>query len=131
MPRLFRRGRHTKHTVCSAFAWDRGSRAAYGRLFDELALLLVIADPMSIYLFGNHDEYSSEATKILSRIRECQESDDLARVIVEVFDQAFWPGAVTLEKAMPIAQIAFRASCRHGITRWPGWETRTCTLEQA
>lgn len=103
----------------------------FGGLYNELLQLLYVADPLGINFGFNPNEYANEVCTILPRLGACQAEADVVHMLIEEFDRWFWPGALKPDLANHLAAVLFRASCRHGITRWPGWETRTCTLEQA
>ena len=68
----------------------RQLREEYGELFDSTAALLFRHDPIGIS-FENPkmDEYEPEAGTILPRLRVCNSSDDVLRVVHEEFVRWF------------------------------------------
>ena len=57
----------------------RQSKAEYGQLFDSIAALLLLHDPIGINFEVNPDEYEPETGTILPRLRECQSAGDVLR----------------------------------------------------
>jgi hypothetical protein len=83
----------------------RQLKAEYGRLFDGLSALLFRHDPVGIAFDNeNTDEYDAETGTILPRLRTCESSADVMRVVHEEFCR--WFGSGTAGSADHYAQIA-------------------------
>jgi hypothetical protein len=83
----------------------RGLRAEYGSLFDSVAALLFRHDPIGIAFENpNTDEYEPEAGTILPRLRDCESSNDVLRVVHEEFVR--WFDAEIAGPEGPYAEIA-------------------------
>ena len=63
-------------------------KAEHGQFFDQTSALLYRLDPEGIYL-GGKDEYESEVTTILPRLKECHSQADVSRVVQEEFAISF------------------------------------------
>ena len=79
-------------------------KAEYGELFDSITALLFRHDPIGINFEVNADEYEPETGTILPRLRACQSSTDVLRVVHEEFRR--WFGSETAGSAERYAQIA-------------------------
>ena len=83
----------------------RQLKAEYGRLFDAVSALLFRHDPIGIAFDNdNTDEYDPETGTILPRLRTCNSSADVLRVVHEEFCR--WFGSETAGSAERYAQIA-------------------------
>ena len=69
----------------------RRLKAEYGELHSSIAELLFSHDPVGINFEINKDEYGAEAGTILPRLRSCQSSDDVLRVVHDEFVRWFDP----------------------------------------
>jgi hypothetical protein len=67
----------------------RRLKAEHGELFDAISALLFRRDPVGINFEINNGEYDTEADTILPRLRSCQTSDDVLRVVHEEFIRWF------------------------------------------
>ena len=67
----------------------RRLRAEYETLFDAVAALLFRHDPVGINFEGNTDEYEPEARAILTRLRHCNSSSDVQRMMHAEFVRFF------------------------------------------
>lgn len=79
-------------------------KAEYGELFDSVTALLLRHDPIGINFKVNPDEYEPETRTILPRLRSCQSSADVLRVVHEEFSR--WFGADTAGRPRRYAEIA-------------------------
>jgi hypothetical protein len=70
----------------------RRLKAEYGELYNSVAELLFFHDPVGINFETNEDEYETEASTILPRLRSCQSSEDILRVVHEEFVRWFDAG---------------------------------------
>jgi hypothetical protein len=69
----------------------RRLRAEYGALFDSVAAILFRHDPIGIAFENeNTDEYAPETGTILPRLRGCESSRDVRRVVYEEFVRWFY-----------------------------------------
>ena len=92
----------------------RKLKLEYGDLFDSIAALLFRHDPIGINFEDNTDEYHPETRTILPRLRTCQSSADVLRVVHEEFTRWFDSG--TAGPAERYNQIA--------IEIWHLWQLR-------
>ena len=79
-------------------------KAEYGQLFDSIAALLLLHDPIGINFEVNPDEYEPETGTILPRLRECQSAGDVLRVVHQEFVR--WSDADTAGSEERYARIA-------------------------
>lgn len=63
----------------------RRLRSEYGDLYDRLASLLFLHDPVGINFETNTDEYEPEAGSILPRLRSASSSADVQRIVHHEF----------------------------------------------
>jgi hypothetical protein len=82
----------------------RQLKAEYGKLFDSIAALLFRHDPTGINFDVNADEYETETGTILPRLRTCESSTDVQRVVHEEFSR--WFGSEIAGSAEHYADIA-------------------------
>jgi hypothetical protein len=59
----------------------RQLKAEYGELFSSITALLFQYDPVGVNFEVNPDEYQTETGTILPRLRTCESSDDVQRVV--------------------------------------------------
>ena len=76
----------------------------YGELFEAITALLFRYDPVGINFEVNPDEYESETGTILPRLRSCECSADVQRVVYQEFSR--WFGSDNAGSAEHYAQIA-------------------------
>jgi len=67
----------------------RRIKAEYGKLYDSISELLFRHDPVGINFETNPDEYQSEVSTILPRLRECQSEEDVIKVVHHEFVRWF------------------------------------------
>ncbi|MBU0493169.1 MAG: hypothetical protein KKA73_26850 [Chloroflexi bacterium] len=65
-------------------------RREYGKLFDEVSAILFKSDPIGINLGINTDEYESEVSTILPRLKSCHSVEEARSVIHQEF--TYWFG---------------------------------------
>ena len=82
----------------------RKIKSEYGDLFDSVTALLFRNDPIGINFDDNTDEYEPEARTILPRLRTCESSTDVLRVVHEEFVR--WFGADTAGSPERYSDIA-------------------------
>lgn len=90
-------------------------RSEYGRLFDELSMLLFRSDPIGLNFESNTDEYDPEARTILPQLRHCVSAKDATRVVHAEFVR--WFGSDTAGEESRYQSI--------GEQVWKLWEGRT------
>jgi hypothetical protein len=64
-------------------------KAEFGELFAEVSEILFRCDPMCINYGFNTDEYEPEVGTILPRLKDCQSTRDVQKVVYEEFEQWF------------------------------------------
>jgi hypothetical protein len=88
------------------FVERRRLRAEYGQLFDSIASLLFQYDRIGIAFENpNIDEYEPETGTILPRLRQCESTADVRRVVHEEFVRWF-DGAETAGPEDRYSEIA-------------------------
>jgi hypothetical protein len=95
----------------------RQLKAEYGELFESITTLLFRHDPIGINFEVNPDEYQPETGTILPRLRTCESSADVLRVVHEEFSR--WFGIDTAGSVERYSEIA------DGI--WQLWQDRSRT----
>jgi hypothetical protein len=77
----------------SSAAEKKRLRNQYRSLFDAVSRALVEADPMGLIDIGApDDEYESEVSTILPRLREAADASDVRRIVHEEFVKWFYAG---------------------------------------
>jgi hypothetical protein len=92
----------------------RRLKAEYGELFDSIEAMLFRHDPIGINFEVNPDEYAPETGTILPRLRTCESSSDVLRVVHEEFSH--WFGSDLAGSAERYAEIASET--------WQLWQAR-------
>ena len=64
-------------------------KKAYGNLFEQVSRLLFEDDPIGINFVGNKDEYDTETSTILPRLKKCNSTEDVNIVVHEEFCRWF------------------------------------------
>jgi hypothetical protein len=64
-------------------------KAEFGELFAEVSAILFHHDPMHVNAGFNTDEYDPEVGTILPRLKDCQSTRDVQKVVYEEFEQWF------------------------------------------
>ena len=67
----------------------RRIKAEYGKLYDSVSELLFQHDPIGINFEINQDEYQSEVSTILPRLRECRSEEDVIKLVHHEFVRWF------------------------------------------
>ena len=92
----------------------RQLKIEYGELFDSITVLLFRHDPIGINFEDSANEYAPETGTILPRLRTCESSTDVLRLVHEEFCR--WFGSETAGSAGRYAQIADET--------WQLWQAR-------
>jgi len=94
----------------------RKLKKEYGDLFERVSKIFFEEDPVGLNFGDNADEYDTEASTILPRLRYCRSSADTRTVIHEEFCRWFdAPTAGSIEKYTRVSERVWDIWKQRGI----------------
>ena len=85
------------------------SKKKYKQMFSTIKVVIDRWDPYGLLEGGApDDEFESEIALVVAKIKTIKTEDDAARVLSEVFSDAFEPGFFTMESCASVGRELFQ-----------------------